>query len=200
MNSALKKLPVFSYKYNLIFYYSSLDSTSLLHLMFNCIFSRLNNLLAKCMIRKLCRFDSIVEINLATLHLRHLYFACLKVNSKKLSLKCLQSLQLFHSLSLIPTSTLIRSYDDERAENVASPSENNSLSESTTTTSKNENFDNFEVLTTKCKTAWELYCLKKTFNLAKKLLCYEQIVPVESLIDESTHEVKDGKILVFFRF
>ncbi|CAF0784780.1 unnamed protein product [Brachionus calyciflorus] len=107
-------------------------------------------LLAKCLIKKFTAFDSLLDINFVT-NLDDLYVAFFKLNDSYLNEICLTSIRLFHALSLVPFETLIKNYGSE----------------------ENSEFSNLEVLTQKCKTAWELHNVKKTFSLAKSLLNYE---------------------------
>ena len=97
---------------------SQFDSSesSLLVIMLNCTLSRFNNILTKCVLRKFNSFDSVVEINVINISLEKLYLSCLKLNYESMTLKCFQSIKFLHELSLIPSDTIIKEFDDRTHE------------------------------------------------------------------------------------
>ena len=155
------------------------NDLALIKLMLNCILSRITSFFGKCILRKLHSFDSIIEINQISVHLKNLYLSCLKINYECLTLKCIKSMKLFHSLSLIPISTLNINFLGEHSAN--------------TFNARDDEYVKYEILTTKCKTPWQLYCLKKTFNLAKKVLCNDIVIINDSIAEDLTNYSKDGE-------
>ena len=126
---------------------SSLDDSLLIKNLIKCILSRLSGLLVTCLARKLNKFDSYIELNFFK-NLYPFFHIVFSQNDQTLTQICLQTIDLLHSTSL--------------------NSFNNCL------IAENSEFSNIEILTKKCSSVWNLYTVKKTFSLAKRLLFYEE--------------------------
>jgi hypothetical protein len=115
-----------------------------------CIKSRLTHLLAKCLIRKLANFDSIVDLTFVgkskNLHL--LYANFFRTNNSSLSNKCVCSIQLIHYLSLLPLKTILANYFSRKYDGK----------------SMLTSLQQFEVLTKKCTNNWQLHNIKKVIK------------------------------------
>jgi len=116
-----------------------LSDTTIINMFFNCILSRLINLLTKCYIRNLNSYDYIIDSTVIGVCLKNLYFSCIKLNNECMTLKCVKSLKLFHELSLIPCNNIIESYSTVNKKN------DETLGQNT-----NDEIQ-FEMLTTLCK-------------------------------------------------
>lgn len=131
------------------------------------ITNRIFILILKCLIKRSAHFDSLTEVNY-TYQLRGLYEACFEYDDLNLSKNCQKSIRLFHSFSIIPFEILGQIQQ----------------------TNDNKNFFNMEVLTQKCKTAWELHNVKKAFQYAKFLLNSNSMNSNQSF-DDLYNECKD---------
>jgi len=116
-----------------------LSDTTIINMFFNCILSRLINLLTKCYIRNLNSYDSIIDSTVIGVCLKNLCFSCIKLNNECMTLKCVKSLKLFHELSLIPCNNIIESYSTVNKKN-----------DETLVQNTNDEIQ-FEMLTTLCK-------------------------------------------------
>ena len=158
----------------------------------NCLIGRLNYLLVKCAIKKLTRFNSIVELDFLD-SLSILYTECFGLANEELKLKCVYTLNLMHLFSLLPFNTLIKQYHKSEGFGAETNSENeedsnkNSLGDTSSgkslsdddgckANSRNTNiYANLEVLAKKCKNVWDLFLIKRSFNLAKGFLYYNDL-------------------------
>lgn len=134
------------------------------------ITNRIFCLISKCLLKKLTNFDAFPEAN-CTQHLKDLYETCFKIGELTLCKICQNSIKLFHTMSLIPFETL-------------------SLSQKSELNPDRKNFSHLEVLTEKCKTAWELHNVKKAFQHAKYLLNSDSLKLSQSF-DESDIKLEE---------
>ncbi len=129
------------------------EKNDLIILLINCNTSRLLNLVSKCLVTKLSKFDSVVEFNISE-PFKQLYINCFKLNESTLSLKCIKSIELHHFISLKQMKQLINNYKEE------------------------ENFQylNLDVVASDHHTSapWRLYNIKKTYSIAKEILFYKK--------------------------
>lgn len=131
------------------------------------ITNRIFILILKCLIKRSTDFDALHEVN-CIYQLREIYEACFEYGDLNLWKNCQKSIRLFHSLSIIPFETLCQIQQ----------------------TNDNKSFFNMEVLTQKCKTAWELHNIKKAFQYAKCLLNLSNFKSNHSF-DDLYYELKD---------
>ncbi len=165
---------------------SKQDTRERYNLALNCLLGRLFYLCTKSLIKRIIKFNSIMEIDFLS-DLSVLYKDIFKTNVSNLIEKALYCIKILQLISLVPFMTLINQYEMniEKSINGSCKEDENSDKLSTDITSDtasiklkdtNNNLDankkknvysNLEVLTEKCKNVWELHMIKKSFNYAK---------------------------------